>query len=394
MRKGSKKGSVLLPINYSANSTFCMRSLSRQGIHTVAVSERTDRPAFASRYCDEKILIPSPYEDLVAYKDALLTLAERSDIHTVIPTREVDSYVLGKYRDEFAEHVIPLWPTIEQIRTVHDRLQLAEVAEEADIPIPKTWSFDDVDDWDRRQIVKPRYSILTSDYIDSFSPSDFEFVKKILHLHPGVDPGWDRIRSEMSNHTPVVQEFVPIGQEYMFGALYDHGDPVMTYQQRYLRRKSYAGGGSVYRESVYNQRIDELGRKLLGYLDWHGLACVEFMWDKSAEELKLTEINPRTWSTLPTAADAGADFPYSHWLLATGQDDHIRPEYTSARGHFLYGELQFLESVWKGNSPLSEPPPLLPAIGDVLWSCIRYPHFDHLRLSDPLPFIRGLLNQI
>ncbi len=254
-----------------------MRSLSRQGIHTVAASERSDRPAFASRYCDEKTLIPSPYDDLIAYKDALLSLAERPDVHTVIPNREVDSYVLAKHRDEFAEHVVTLWPTMEQIRTAHDRLRLAEVAEEAGVPTPETWSFDDVDDWDRRQIIKPRYSILTSDYIDSFSPSEFEFVKKILHLRSGVDPGWDRISSEMSNHVPVVQEYVSIGQEYMFGALYEHGEPLMTYQQRYLRRKSYAGGGSVYREAVYNQRIDELGRKLLGHLDWHGLACVEFM---------------------------------------------------------------------------------------------------------------------
>ena len=394
MRKGNKIESILLPTGLSANSTSCMRSLSRQGLHTVAASERTDRPAFASRYCDEKILVPSPYEDLVAYKDALLTLAERADVRTIIPNREVDSYVLAKYRDEFAEHVITLWPTIGQIRTVHDRLRLAEVAEEAGVPVPQTRSFDDVNSWDRKQIIKPRYSILTSDYMDSFSPNEFKFVKKILHLRPGIDPGWDRIRSEMSDHVPVVQEFVPIGREYMFGALYDHGEPVMTYQQQYLRRKSYAGGGSVYREAVYNQRIDELGRKLLGNLDWHGLACVEFMWDTSAKEYKLTEINPRTWSTLPTAADAGADFPYSHWLLATDQGDDIEPEYTGARGHFLYGELQFLKSVWQGNSPLSEPPPLLPAIGNVLWSCVRYPRFDHLRLDDPYPFIQGSLSQI
>jgi hypothetical protein len=54
---GGRK-SVLLPINDSGSSISCVRSLGRRGVRTIAVSEHRDRPAFASRYCDEKIIVP------------------------------------------------------------------------------------------------------------------------------------------------------------------------------------------------------------------------------------------------------------------------------------------------------------------------------------------------
>jgi predicted ATP-grasp superfamily ATP-dependent carboligase len=387
--------SVLLPINDSASSLSCVRSLGKHGIRTIAVSERKDRPTFSSRYCDERIIVPSPYESLLAYKDALLSLAERPDVRTVVPSREVDSYVLARYREAFEEHVVPMWPTFEQIRTVHDRLQLAETAGKAGVPVPQTWSFEEIDDWGRELIVKPRYSILTGDYLDSFAQDEFVFVKKVLQLQPNVEPDRELIRSEMAGHVPVVQEFVPIDHEYMFGALCDRGDPVATYQHKYIRRKSYSGGGSVYRKTVYNQRIDELGRRLLDHLDWHGLACVEFMKDERTGEFKLTEVNPRAWSTLPTAVRAGADFPYAHWLLATGQKARIEAEYeTGIRGQFLYGQLQFVLSLLRENSQLVERPALPTTIGSVLWSILRHPSFDHLYLDDPQPFVRGVLDNI
>ena len=385
-------GAALVPLGDSASGLSCVRSLGRRGVRTIAASERSGRPAFTSRYCDESVVVPSPYEDLLAYKDALLSLASRPDVRTVIPCREVDSYVLARYREDFEGHVVALWPTFEQVRTVHDRLQLVEAAEDAGVSTPATWSLDEVDDWGRELVVKPRYSILTAEYVDSFAPTDFEFVKKVFHLQPNTEPDREAIRSAMG-HVPIAQEYVPIDQEYMFGALCDHGEPVMTYQHRYIRRKSYAGGGSVYRETIYNRRLDELGRTLLDHLDWHGLACIEFMKDERTGEFVLTEINPRAWSTLPTAVRAGADFPAAHWSLAAGRRAHIDAEYrTGSRGHLLYGELQFVRSLLEGTTPLVQRPALPVALGQVLWSVLRYPRFDHFYPDDPRPFVRGVLD--
>ena len=65
-------GAALVPLGDSASGLSCVRSLGRRGVRTIAASERSGRPAFTSRYCDESVVVPSPYEDLLAYKDALL----------------------------------------------------------------------------------------------------------------------------------------------------------------------------------------------------------------------------------------------------------------------------------------------------------------------------------
>lgn len=393
---------VLLPINDSGSSVSCLRSFGARDVRTIAVSEYRDRPALSSRYCDETVLVPSPYDDLIAYKDGLLTAAKRPDVRTIIPHREMDSYLLAKYQDEFEEHVYPLWPTFEQVRTVHDRLELARVARDAGVPIPETQSFDDVEDWSRELIVKPRYSILTSDYVDSLAPTDCEGKMEPIYIPPGTEPDLEEIQDEMHkgghdapDHIPIVQELIrDTRTEYGFRGLCEDGDSLLTCQKRQLRGKTYAGGASVFRETMRDPEIEALGRKILAFLDWDGLASVQFLWDRDAAEYKFTEINPRVWASLEMDVIAGADFPYAHWQAATDNADRIDTEYEVGVGnHLLIGELGYLRSVLRDEFPLVERPTFRTAVWDVLSSCYDQPHFDFIHRDDPGPFVRGVLNQ-
>lgn len=398
----SGRESVLLPINDSGSSISCVRSLGRQGVRTVAVSEHRDRPAFASRYCNEKIIIPSPYDDLIAYKDALLTVAKRPHVRTIVPHREMDSYVLAKYESEFEGHVETLWPSLEQVTKVQDRLRLAEVARDAGVPIPETWSFDEVDKWDRDLIIKPRYSFLTGEYVDSLSERDCEGKMEPVYVSPGVEPDLEAIQDEMHkpgvhipDHIPIVQERISgTEHEYGFRGLCENGTTVMTCQKRQIRAKSYVGGASAFRETMADPAIDELGRRILEHLDWHGLASVQFLWNETTDEYVFTEINPRVWASIEMDVLSGADFPYGHWLVATGRSDRIEPGYEIGIGnHLLIGELQYLTSVLRERYPSVERPSFRRALREVLSSCIEQPNFDYVHLDDPGPFVRGVRNQ-
>ena len=275
-------------------------------------------------------------------------------------------------------------------------MRLAEAAEEAGVPVPETRSLDEVDDWDRELIIKSRYNLLAEEYVDSYSPHEFDVVKTIKHLRQGETPDVDEIRDEMK-HVPIVQEYVPTDGEYVFGALYDHGEPLATFQHRQIRGDSYTGGGGVYRKTVDIPvpELEEVGRTLLGSLDWHGLACIEYMKDANTGEFKLTEINPRLWQSLPCAVRAGADFPYDYWLQAMGRTDLIEPGYEIGVGtHFLFGELQHLLSILQEDSPLVEKPSFVGRLGEILYSCYEMPRFDYLRLDDPLPFAYNIYHVI
>ena len=379
---------VLVTTGSQSGAYQCIRSLGMRGIPTIGVAHEASAP-FASKYCGEFVRVPSPLDDWVAYRDALLEIVAERAVSTVIPCRETDAYLLSKYRDEFEAHVSLVVPELERLERVHDRLQLAEAATEAGVPVPETRLLSETDDWSAKSIVKSRYNLLTNDYIDSYPPESMDVTKTVVHPEPGLKPDRAAIRTEMA-HDPIVQEFVEKGDEYVFAALYDHGKPLATFQHRQIRGNSYTGGGGVYRESVYIEELERVGRALLDHLDWHGLACIEYIEDADTGEFVLVEINPRMWQSLPAAVRAGADFPYYYWLAATGQLEKIEPGYETGIGcHRLDGELGYLVSLFRDSSPHVERPPLRATLWAMIRSGIEHPHFDFSHLDDLRPLLFG-----
>jgi len=384
---------VVVPAIAAPSSVACVRSLGKRGIHTVVVSEDEDAAAFRSRYAGETVVVPDPHEDLVAYKDALLSLAMRPDVLTILPVREEDVYVLAQYREAFEPHVETLWPTAEGLRRAQDRVELFDAAERAGVAVPDTRLLDEVDDWDREWVVKGRYTLLADAYVDDLSPGRSRDPPSTQYLN-GDRPDVETIRSQ-NGHTPIVQEFLPTTDEYAFFALYDEGEPVRTFQHRQVRAYNYAGGPSAFRESVSIPELGAAGRALLDELEWHGLAMVEFLRDDDTGEFELMEINPRLWSSLPFSVRAGADFPHDYWLLARGERERIVDDYeVGTAGHLIRGELSYLHSVLFDDEELVERPVRSEAFSAVAASLREYPRFDYLRLDDPRPFVRDALNAI
>jgi hypothetical protein len=343
------------------------------------------------------------------YGDALLRLAEREGVADVIPVREEDVYVLSKEKRRFAEHVGTPWPEFETLRRVQDRVELFEAAKAVGVPTPETKLLTEWDDWSGRQIVKGRYTLLAGSYLDaqakvtadgsgeSAGGSGREGVVQppsTRYLSPGVEPDVDALRSK-AGHVPLVQEFMDDTDEYAFFAIYDEGEPLATFQHRQIRGFKYSGGPSAFRKSVDIPALEREGRKLLDHLDWHGPAMVEFKRDSSTGEFKLMEINPRFWSSLPFTVQAGADFPFYHWLLATGRRHRIEPGYdVGIGGHLALGEISYLNSILREETPLVEKPPFVSAVATVLRSVVRHPRFDYLDRSDLCPFFRYAYNQL
>lgn len=382
--------SVVVPATGAPNSTAIMRSLGRRGIRPIAVSEQTRPPAAWSRHCHETAAAPSPTDELRAYRDALLSLAERDDVRTITPVREADVYVVARDRPRFAEHVGTPWPSMETLRSVHDRVALFAAARRAGVTVPDTRPVDEVDDWDRELIVKARFAILVREYLDSVPPDRCVTPPKTVFLEPDEGgPDVDELVETMG-HVPIAQAYVD-GTEYCYRGLYDHGEPVATSQKRLVRGYKYSRGPSVYHQAVDVPELEAAGRALLDELDWHGLASVGFIRDEQGT-FNLLEVNPRFPASLPLDLAARADFPYYFWQLATG-DGPIRPDYRPGVGtHLLRGELVHLHSVLFEDYPLASRPSVVRTMRDIATSCLGQPRFDLLSLDDPGPFVRDTLN--
>ncbi len=385
--------SMVVPAVSLPHSLACLRSFGRRDIYMIAVCEQPATPAFGSRYCDEKLLVPSPADDLNEYKNALLSLANRDDVRTIVPMREEDIYVLSKHRSEFEERVYPLWPPFETIKTVHDRMDLVATAEAAGVSVPETRLLNEVDEWGRNRVIKARYALLTDDYVESGRPERYRSPNAIYYLEPETEPDRTAICAEMG-HTPIVQEYVP-GDEYALWALYDGGEPVATCQKHQIRARSYTGGTSIYRKTTYIPELERVGRALLDHLDWHGFASVQFKRDTNTDEFRLMEINPRAWFSISCPIQAGVDFPYYYWQVAGGE--LIRGDTNCEVGvgtHDLPGELMYLRSIVRDENPFVEPPSLGAAVWAVASSLYRDPRYEYLSLDDPRPFVRVIRNRL
>ena len=299
-------------------------------------------------------------------------------------------YVLSKHRSAFAEHVEPLWPTLDRLEAVHDRELLLEAADRANVPVPQTTPLDEVEEWDAERIVKARYAILTNDYVADVPAGRCRHPSKTMYLEPGERPDVDGIVEEMG-HVPVAQTYLD-GTEYCLRALYRDGEPVATSQKRLVRGYKYPRGPSIYHEAVDIPRLRELGLALLSELKWEGVASVGFIRDGSGT-FRLLEVNPRFWSNVSMDVYAGVDYPAYFWRLAGGETDLSEPPYESGvASHLLRGEVAHLYSVAFEEYPMVERPSLARTIGEMATSLVRHPRFDLLSARDPGPFARDLLN--
>jgi len=386
--------SVVVPATTVPSTVACLRSLGSAGVDTIVVSERESAPAFSSTHCDEFVAVPDPDTDLVAYKDALLDVASRQDVETIIPVRETDVYVLSRYLSAFEQDISLPVPPLETLRQAHDRLALVESAESAGVPVPTTERLSEVDEWSQKRLVKSRYNLLTSAYEDSLRSGESASPGSIIHVPTGEPPDAARLRREMG-HDPIVQEYVPADEEYMVGALYDDGEALVTFQHRQVRGTCYTGSGGAYRESVAIPELEAAATDLLDHLEWHGVACLEYLRDRRSGEFVLAEINPRMWQSLSATVRMGADFPLYYWLLANDRPDEIDPNYDVGVGcHWLKGELLYALSLARYDSPFVEQPGYLDTLGDILTSCHQHSRFDYLTADDPGPFFRDWLSLV
>lgn len=385
------KGAIVVPQDTSTHGIECLRSLSRQGVHTIAVAESARNPAFRSRYCDEAIVGPSRQRNLDEYRDCLLALANRDDVRTIVPLVEEDVYVLSKHRTEFSEQIVPVWPSLRTLRTAHDRLELIEAAVDVGVPVPDTHLLSEIDAVDRDSIVKARYALLTEEYVDTIPPGKSYKTNHTVCLSPEVEIDRQRIRNRMK-HDPIVQEFVEgDGIEYSCRVLCDRGEPIAFCMKHQIRGRSYGGGSSVYRESTYDQTLKELSTSLLRSIEWHGIASVCFIKDATTGAFKLTEINPRIPVSISMDVRAGVDFPYYLWQLAT--KDQVRVDSPYVRGvgtHDPIGEVRYLLSILTTDHPFTDRPSLWEKFREMTASVIAQPHFEYCYLDDPVPFFRSL----
>jgi len=150
-------------------------------------------------------------------------------------------------------------------------------------------------------------------------------------------------------HWPLIQKYVT-GRGIGLFALCDRGRPLVWFAHERLRDVRPSGSGSSLRRSVpVDSHLREAAERLLGGLEWHGPAMLEFRHDGARPWLM--EMNGRFWGSLQLAVSAGVDFP-ALWVRLLLGESVAGPAVTRYRDgvavRWLWGDVKRFFHILRG----------------------------------------------
>ena len=374
------------------------RSLGKRGIKVVVGEMSLKSLASASKYCYRTVVYPDPSLYPLEFQRTIVGLMKNAQYRVLMPAGDVTIRSIYPVRTELEKYVKIFLPDEESFERATDKQMLFKLAEESEIPMPKTYFIQNLDDLDKIAahieypvVIKPRYSKVfykdkwISCLVDYARSAD-ELFKKYKAVHR-VAP------------LPLIQEYI-IGQNYGINLLMHHGQLKAVFSKRSIRDKPPSGGVSVMRESIpVDQRMLEYAEKILRLLNWSGVAEVEFKIDPNDNLPKLIEINGRLSGYVQLATECGVDFPYLLYLLSIGESINICLSYKiGLKSRWLLGDLDHLLTILLMRREKLNLQPNYPGRFRSLVHFLNFfetnSKFEVFRWDDPKPFLQEILSYV
>lgn len=327
--------------------------------------------ACLSRHADARHHVPD--RDPTALVDRYNRIGEEHDYDYLLP-------VGGRTFELVSAHRDALRYPIDQILPGHDALVTA---------INKSNTYDHAD---RLDVPVPAWTVLSSDaaleYVGdkigypAIIKTGLETEDRFVRVIKSDSELLAAYRAYQDTHAsdPIVQAYLP-GASRGFFCLFIEGELQGGYAHRRIREFPPSGGASACAQSELDDELRTYSERLLGDLDWHGVAMVEFK--ESREGVPhLVEINPKFWGSLDLGLASGMNFPAA--LLAYADQKHrLKLGFHPQRVHWpLSGDL-----VHAIRCPRSAP--------GVFWDLLSPRTRSNIRIDDPIPhLIEGMANAV
>lgn len=372
-----------------------VRSLARAG-HTVLAGDSSSwSKAGWSRFCRETFQYPAPQEHADAFVNRIAQLAAAEPGTLVLPMTEATTLPLSAQRDHLvAAGTRMVLPSHEDVLHAFDKDQTTKLALSLGIAVPKTTVIACADQADH-----VAHSIA---YPVVLKPRASEEISETGRVRTAGRPRYASTPEEFQvayldisqrSSAVLVQNYIE-GEGAGYFALMRHGELRAEFAHRRIRDVYPTGSGSAVRISVKPEpEIRQAALAILQALNWHGVAMVEFRWQRGQAPVFM-EVNGRFWHSLPLACFAGVDFPALLATMAeTGDVEPVLNYRTGVRCRWLLGDFRHLVEVWKG-APTGFPgryPGRLRTLASVLLPVPGTVH-DLFAWNDPLPELGDWLN--
>ena len=264
------------------------RALGRQGHEVWVGAPREPSLAQTSRYCARRIVYPDPVRDPAAFLDALAQAAAAGGVELLLPVTEITTLAVTGARDRFEPACQAPFAPASAIDAASNKAALLARAERLGVPIPRTTVIAAPD-----APIDPgvAFPVVVKPHRSRVWTADGWVSGTVSHAADRAALERDLAGRPRALFPLLLQERI-VGPGVGVFACYDRGRPVALFSHRRLREKPPEGGVSVLCESTPVPPVaGELAQRLLGDLDWHGVAMVEFKQDDRDGTPRLMEIN-------------------------------------------------------------------------------------------------------
>jgi predicted ATP-grasp superfamily ATP-dependent carboligase len=310
-RRPTAPGALVLGSDY--RGLGAVQSLGRHGVDVWVLSESERGVANVSRFARRSLRWPPG--DGPARIRFLLDLAGRDRLQgwALFPTRDDVAALCARHWDELAEVFRMTTPPWRILRYAHDKRMTNEVARQLGIPVPRTWTTQDVG--------PPPADIFPAILKPAIKEQDNALT--LAKAWP-VDAATFHARfAEAIALVPADQVMLQEriqgggGHQLSFAALVDGGDAICSLVARRMRQFPMDfGRASTFVVTTIDQDVREMATRLLRHLGYTGLVEIEFKRDPATNEPKLLDVNPRLWGWHTLGRRAGMDFAFLAWRLA------------------------------------------------------------------------------
>ncbi len=328
----SVQNEVALTYSWNRMAYIINKSLSNKGIKVHTGDASWLNMNRLSLYGNKAFRYPNFYNSTEIFIEYINEYLNTNNIPYLIPTHE-EIFIISKYKHKL-KNIKTLVPDFDVLRTAHKKNLSSSLANELNIPTPQT--------------IKP---LNETDCVSFFNANDKHVVLKYENSNSSKGVFYISDKQKLEKHFVnigdyILQEYVR-GVGYGVSMLYNHGKLKASFTHKRLEEKVSTGGTSTVRTSIRNEQLEDYAKTILDYLNWNGVAMVEFKWNEQKKKGWFIEINPRFWGSLALPYYAGMDFPWHYYRIL--RDGDIDPIVDYKEGvvvkWLLGGTLGFLDGV-------------------------------------------------
>ncbi|MBN2396272.1 MAG: hypothetical protein JXC36_07410 [Candidatus Atribacteria bacterium] len=321
----STKGIIVLGGHIQALGI--VRILGRHGINALVIDNTTKNIARHSKYCIA--FIKSADAEIITL---LLKLGvdKKYAGWIIFPTNDYHVKLLSINKPELEKYFIVSTDKWDVVNTFYNKCNAYKLAQEINIPFPKTWYPSSEQDISPDELTFP--CIVKPAVMHEF----YRKVRKKVFLCRNYNELLNNYRKALKiipAEEIIIQEIIPGSGVNQYSAcfLFLNGKSFVSLTACRMRQHPIDfGNATTYAEVVEVPEILVYAEKLLGTAKYNGLCEVEFKRDIRDGVFKFLEVNTRTWKWHAIANKAGTPFLKSYYDMLNGKTINSVKGFTKA----------------------------------------------------------------